>query len=988
MRRVSIALMLSALLAAPGWAQEQRASIEGIVKDSQGGVLPGVTVTAKGPSLPAGTSTVTDGTGTYRFPGLPPGTYEVTAELQGFNSARVAEVELGLGQIKKVELTLTVGTVTESVQVTAESPLIDVKQNAAFANIHKEFIEKVPKGRDFTSVVTVAPGANQEAKLGGISIDGSSGAENVFVVDGINTTSVRTGQSAKGLITDFVEEVQVKSSGYNAEFGGAMGGVINVITKSGSNDWHGNALAYYSGNNLNGAVRKDLRLNPDDDTIAEYVTYPDDDLTQWEPGGQLGGPIFRNKAWFFAGYIPSLKRTERTAPFNANDTVDTKVRKDQTQNFTGNVNAQFTQNVRGKFAVNIDNSKRIGLLHNQDGTSNPDALYNLDQTSPGSTYSGQLDYVANNRLYFATRVGYFNYNQHDFGVPDEIRYIHSFSSIGMAGVPADLQRQSGFSNVATNSSIDHDKYTRVGVNFDATYFANFAGQHTFKAGVQLDRYTNDVFSGELEPRVTIRFGHSVFDLNQVEHEGPFGYYSYRQFATVGQVHSNSIGLYLQDSWTLNDRLTLNVGVRTERERVPAFKTDKGGAKYPIDFGFGDKLAPRLGFAYDINGDGRWKAYGSYGLFYDIMKLELPRGAFGADSWIEYYYTLDTPNWDTIGVNGNFPGQFIEQRDQRHTGSQPGDCATPANPLATCIDPNLRPSRQHEFTLGLDHELNSRTSVGVRFVRKAVDYTIDDVGTLVPLVGEVYFYANPGFGLADHTIGPEYPAQPRAKREYTGVELRAQRRLTDGLQINGNYVWSKLYGNFSGLASSDENGRSSPNVNRFFDGIYMSYDQFGNPTYGRLGTDRPHQFKAQLIYDFRFGTTVGFNQYIASGTPISRQVSNNGLPFFYLGRGSEGRTPVLSRSSLYLAHRIRLGGAKAIELSANILNLFDQKTVTDIFNSELRDNLALSDDEFFAPGGFDTQAVIAAQDRTRDPRFLKDRTFQDRREIRLGVKFIF
>ena len=986
--RTFAALMAALLLASPVVAQEQRGAIEGLIRDTSGAVLPGATVVVKGPSVPAGTSAVTDGGGYYRFPGLPTGLYEVTATLQGFVPAKVENIDVALGQIKKVDMALTIGAVTESVQVTSESPLIDVKQNAAFANIQREFIEKIPKGRDFSTVVTVAPGANRESKLGGISIDGASGAENIYVIDGINTTSIRTGQSAKGLITDFVEEVQVKSSGYNAEFGGSMGGVINVITKSGSNDFRGDMGLYYSGNNLNGEVRPTLRLNPTNNTIAEHVTYPDDDLTRWEPGGTIGGPLFVNKAWFFAGYLPSLQTQERTAPHNSNNTTATRERQDRTHNFTANVNSQMTGKLRGKFAVNMDNFERIGLLHNQDGTSNPAALFDIDQKQPSATYSGQLDYVVNDKVYLAARVGHFRYDTQDStNVPNEVRWLHSRSSINFPGVPGDLQRQSGFSNILSNSRVEQDLYTRTGANFDMSYFANFAGQHTFKAGVQIDRYGNDVFSGEQQPVVQLFWGDTYLALDGSSHKGAFGYYHWRQFQTTGNVKSNSVGLYVQDSWTLNNRLTINAGLRTERERVPAFRTDMGGSPYPIDFSFGDKLAPRLGFAYDVAGNGRWKAYGSWGYFYDLMKLEMPRGAFGGDKWLQRYYTLDTPNWASIGVNGNFPGTFIEQIDFRHTGSQPGDCATPANPDANCIDPDLNPSRQQEFTLGLDHELTPRTSVGVRYVHKQIDYTIDDVGIIVPGVGEVYYYANPGYGLAEYTIGREFPAQPPAKRDYDGVEFRLLRRMTNGLQIGGSYLISRLHGNFSGLASSDENGRSSPNVNRFFDGIYMSFDEKGNPTYGRLGTDRPHQFKTQLIYSFPFGTSVGFNQYLASGTPISRQVSNFGLPFFYRGRGSEGRTPVYSQSDLYLQHDIRFGG-QSFQVSANILNLFDQDTVTDIFNAELRQNVSIADEVFFQPGGFDTQAIIAQQNRLRDARFLMNNAFQGRREIRLGVKFTF
>ncbi|HEY8551144.1 MAG TPA: TonB-dependent receptor [Vicinamibacterales bacterium] len=990
-----LAVMLSAWSAA---AQEQRASLEGTVKDNTGAVLPGATVTVKGPAAPAGLTAVTDAGGIFRFPALPTGVYEVTAELEGFAAARVENVELFLGQLKTVNLTLSVSGVTESVQVTAEPPLIDVRQNAAFANIRKDFIDNLPKGRDFTSIVSLAPGANWEVKQGGgdtlinakggISVDGASGAENVYVIDGLNTTSIRTGQPAQGLITDFIEEVQVKSSGYNAEFGGSMGGVINVITRSGTNTLHGDFGTYFSSNDLAGAVRPTLRLNPNDPTIAEYVTYPDDKQSRWEPGGTLGGPILVDKAWFFVGYIPQLYHSERTAPFNTTGAIETKERDDRFQNFTANVNSQLTQALRGRFAANINNYKRIGQLHNQDGTSNPLAVFDIDREQPRSTYSGQVDYVVNDRIYLAGRVGYFSEDAQDFGVPTDVRWIHARSSINFPGVPADLQRQQNFSNILSNSSTSKDLYTRLGVNFDVSYFASFAGQHTFKAGVQLDRYGNDVFSGEQNPVVQLFWGEPYIALDGSVHQGTYGYYHWRQFQTTGKVNSNALGFYVQDSWSMNDRLTLNIGLRTERERVPAFRTDLGGSKYPIDFGFGEKLAPRLGFAYDIAGNGRWKAYGSWGYFYDIMKLEMPRGAFGGDKWLQRYYTLDTPDWTQIGVNGNFPGTFIEQIDFRHTGSQPGDCATPTNPNANCIDPDLKPSRQQEFTLGLDHELNSRTSVGIRYVHKQIDYTIDDVGTIVPGVGEVYYYANPGYGLAEYTIGREFPAQPKAKRDYDGVELRVLRRMTDGLQIGGSYVWSRLYGNFSGLASSDEDGRSSPNVNRFFDGIYMSFDQFGRPSYGRLATDRPHQFKAQVVYQFKFGTTVGLNQYVASGTPVSRQLSTKNVPFFYLGRGSDGRTPVLSQTDLALRHELRFTGNNRLLLEANILNLFDQDTVIDIWNTELRNSLNIPDEVFFQPGGFDTQALIVEQNRLRDNRFLMPSRYQDRRQIRFGVKFMF
>ena len=189
--------------------------------------------------------------------------------------------------------------VTETVQVTAESPLIDVRQSARQTNIRAEQVELLPKGRDFTTLVTQAPGANQEAKLGGISIDGASASENRYIIDGIETTNLQTGLSGKNLIADFVEEVQVKSSGYTAEFGGATGGVINVVTKSGTNNFNGMRALQLRRAARDGtaqhAVPHPLRQTLTNSDVAEYITYPEDEATRIEPGFALGGPIRRDK---------------------------------------------------------------------------------------------------------------------------------------------------------------------------------------------------------------------------------------------------------------------------------------------------------------------------------------------------------------------------------------------------------------------------------------------------------------------------------------------------------------------------------------------------------------------------------------------------------------------------------------------------------------------------------------------------------------------
>src|SRR5438552_3254530 len=316
MRRSFFALLAAFVLllaAIPVMAQETTASIQGTVTDQSGAALPGVSIEAvneKGQRY----STTSDTAGHYRFASVTPGTYTVSANLGGMEPATVRNLQIVLGSSPKVDLKLRVGTVTEAISVTAEAPVVDVTQSAKATSIRAEQFEKLPKGRDFTSVVTQAASANQETRGAGISIDGATGLENRFVVDGVDTTEPRLGTSGKRVITDVVEEIQVKSSGYEAEFGGATGGVINVITKSGTNDFTGSINSYFRDSSWDGKERPFLQqdtsgLNP------EYVTFHKDDTRIVEPGATLGGPIMRDRLWFFASYQPSLTRTERTVTF-------------------------------------------------------------------------------------------------------------------------------------------------------------------------------------------------------------------------------------------------------------------------------------------------------------------------------------------------------------------------------------------------------------------------------------------------------------------------------------------------------------------------------------------------------------------------------------------------------------------------------------------------------------------------------------------------
>ena len=347
--RLWVLVLALTVLAVPALrAQSTTGAVEGVVKDASGAVLPGATVEATGP---AGiVRSVSDDQGEFRFPRLLPGRYKVMATLSGF-STRESDVTVTVDKTARVEFGLAVGGVAENVQVSA-SAVIDMSSPATATNITRERIELLPSGRDFTDVVAQAAGAANESQAGGISIDGSSGSENRFVIDGVDSTDPQEGINAVPLRKEFTEEIQVKSAGYAAEFGGSTGGVINVITKSGSNNFRGGALFEAQQRKWGGDERPLLRDSLTSNTFA-YVDPPKDDETRLDPGVWLGGPILRDRLWFFGSYQPGLRNNDRTVNFSNGVTntfnEDFKVQY-RTFNVTGNAGSKLLFRGGGNFS--------------------------------------------------------------------------------------------------------------------------------------------------------------------------------------------------------------------------------------------------------------------------------------------------------------------------------------------------------------------------------------------------------------------------------------------------------------------------------------------------------------------------------------------------------------------------------------------------------------------------------------------------------------
>jgi len=991
---------------------QQSGRFEGRVSDDQGNPLPGVAVEATSPRLVGKATTVTDTNGVFRLLALPSGVYQISFTLAGFKPVIRKDLVLQLGQTLIINITMEPSAIEEQVTVVGQAPLVDVKSTVKGTTLTKEVFENLPRGRNFDSLVTTIPGVSNESSIGGISVDGASGLENMFYVDGADITNLTYGYSGQSVNFDFVDEVQIRASGYQAEYGGSLGGVISVITRSGGNQFSGELLGYYSGYRLRDQYRDQLRLNLEDTSVATYYPYTFlygvNHDHRYEFGGNLGGYLIKDRLWFFGSFMPVLYRNNRLVTHS--DEVTKNWRRDEKSwNYSFKLTAQVLKNLRMSASIVSNTWKYKGDLASRTNPSNPVISYDeYGFTYPNYSAALNADWTLSNNLLLSVRAGYFKTDRTNQLVqpPDEPCFqfmtdqpmgYYATTNEGYEDIPEEYKRPAGFQNYsrANANVVKKNLNERLLIGGDLNYFVSLGGEHSIKIGAQYVRQRQFYDISPKHPLLFFAWDKDLIAYGVNYGRGTYGWYSVRGNDVTGpygdyyDAKSDRWAIYIQDSWTIGSRLTLNFGVRAESEYIPSYAT--GNPEYeklkPIQFNFDEKIAPRVGLVYDVFGDSSLKLFGSFGIFHDVMKLQMAAGSYGGFKWKSAYYTLDTYEWDKIGRNGYFPGDLMV----------PGGALDFRAVSFDSTDPNLKPMSQMEFSLGAEQKLGENIALSVRGVYKHLLWAIEDIGILVkdPETGQIfeqYYTANPGGSFINHyyelareneLIPANAPDCPKAKREYWGLNIAIDKRFSNNWLGGFSYTLSRLSGNYSGLASGDEYGRTDPNTERYFDLWYLAFDRDLNPIDGPMRGDRPHYFKIYGSYVFPFGLTLGAVVNAMSGIPTSTEWALDAEGYMPFNRNDLGRSPFLWYANAYVAYDFKLGGKTKMQISLSVDNIFNTDTARAIYQIYNQGNVSVPD-AVIAAGGWD----ISEYGPELDPRFKKGWDLYPPISAILGIKLMF
>ena len=865
MRRILItawALAVLAFVPAVASAQQTTGNITGRITDDQGAAVPGVTVTGKNTETGFTRSDVSDGEGIYRLTALPVGTYDITAELQGFSKFESKAIVLNVGQTLDVNVALKVATLQEAITVSGATPLIETSSSSVGGVVDVARIESLPlNGRQFANAAITIPGVGlgyhsdpTKSTQYSPQIAGGNGRNVNYQIDGGDNNDDTVGGLLQLYPLEAIQEFNFITSRYKAEYGRSNGGVMNIITKSGTNDLRGSWFTLFRDDTLNAQTETEKRAKVDKQ-----------DYRRWQYGGSFGGPIAKDKAHFFGAY----ERTQQ----DTFQVVDTK-----------------------------------GLFPDQDG------IYTTPYRENLLTVKGTAQATATQ--YLAVRYGR-NTNSQPYGADPLVppsgwgTSTNSFNSInlnhnwvlGGSKLNEFIFQYADFANAITANSMDPNitfpNLVSIGQNgntpqqtqqkkwqFRDDFSWSMSGLgglgHDFKLGVNYIR----------QPRLFITFntgtGDYAYVLGTNDLNGPVTSVTKNGGAADANIPNSQFGIYLQDDWRWNDRLTINLGFRydyldgwaIDQAKNPNFvilqNAGKAGrfAGQPAfrEFGLDSKedtnnWQGRIGAAWNLDGAGRNLIRAGYGRYYDvgytnanILFAAVNATGIGAGQ----VFNVSNP----AGIR-KADGTLFRVGDNVSTIAHLNE-AGGSLPLNSHIaSPRIRQPYADQYSVGWSHQLDSATVVDIDYMHSEGR----DLGWRIQLNQR-----NPGVGatgprqFADLGISPANFTIDISdgKSKYDGINFGVRRRLSRGLQFSTWYSLAKA-------TSTTGNGSDELNVQN----IQNHLDPYANVQFGPSGrTDARHRITLQAVWQGPWDLTIApiyrFRSALPVGTTQGQDLNANGI----------------------------------------------------------------------------------------------------------------
>jgi outer membrane receptor protein involved in Fe transport len=942
-------------------AQETTGAIKGYVTSADGASLPGVAVAIVATETGLKRATVTDAQGMFHFPHLPPERYDLSATLDGFQTYH-RNADVGLGRTVSASFEMQLGAITDVIEVTAEAPLVDVTSTVTGINVSAAEIDgMVPVVHDTQRLALLAPAttAGDTAFNGSgdgtydqrlVSIGGSSVAENSYQVNGLNVTNFRTGVGSSWIPFEFVDEVQVKTGGYEAEFGRSTGGVVNMVTKSGTNSLRGSASVFYEPESLQ-------EYEPN----TAYAWNQNEERELAEVNASIGFPIVRDKLFFF-GFVQ----------YRDNDYLLNSLTRASRQKGS-------TPYYGGKVDWNITPSHRVDVTYLTDETSIDEYIYQIDDSGipdetelssqgtinrGGANYIGKYTGIWANNFMVSAQYGVNEFDRTNTATGDV--YPYSFDATSGA-----YQALGNWTNWSRGLAYDEREAYRADIDW-------YLGNHSLRGGADYENNWSD-------DATTYSGGYRIaYSWNEDPESGELKYPDLapdqmiadrRVYEAAGGYSTYSNAIYLQDSWAVTPNLTLNLGIRWEQYENKNLNDE---TFIKID----DQYAPRLGVIWDISGRGRSKLHASYGVYHLPIASNTNIRMSGAELYVADWLTVDSFNPD--GTPNNLGTTPLESQRVYADGQVPDVRQVTAE--------DLTPMSQQEIIIGYEQMLGDDWSLGARGIMKNYASVIEDIGgdwAMYDILGiDIHSWwgilANPGDDVTAwydvdgdgeverYSFSKEDLGYPEAERNYYAVELTAKKRFSNNFMLDFSYTWSHSYGNFEGFVDSTI-GQSDGGITQNFD-----YPGLAEYTYGDLPNDRRHNLKAFGVYAFDFGLQLGGNLYYYSGRP------RNGMgvypdpdnwaadylvaSFFVNGepspRGSYGTTDSIYGLDAMIKYAFQLGSGVELNLRLDAFNVANSSGITEV--DEEGDNDA---------GG-------------ANPNWLTPTHYQSPRTIRLGVGITF